>query len=69
MVGTAEADVVSDSDHAAPLEKGAVAHWIPNAFGWGVAVWHPGNAAYRFFEIGAEALAAIGGSIVARNMP
>lgn len=38
------------TDHWAPQEFGAAAHDIPNAFGWGITVRHPGNAAQPFMR-------------------
>jgi len=65
-----EGQVVSDSDHVAPLDRGARRHFIPNAFGMAGGVWHPGNKPpMRFFEQSAEALAALGPEIIRRHMP
>lgn len=38
-----EAGAEATEDYAAAVHDGARAHWIPNAFGRGEAVWHPGN--------------------------
>lgn len=63
------AEAYDDSDHAAPLEEGAVAHDIPNSFGWGVTLHHPGNRAYRFVQEAGDDLIPLSGDIVARHMP
>jgi hypothetical protein len=63
------AEAYDDSDHAAPLEEGAVGHFIPNSFGWGVSLWHPGNHPYRFVQEAGEDLIPLSGEIVARHMP
>lgn len=69
MLGATEGAAVTDSDHAAPLEFGAVPHQIPGAFGIPGGVWHPGNRAYKFFETAGQAVTAMSGEIVARHMP
>lgn len=38
-----EVEVVADTDYAASVHEGARAHEIPNAFGRGEPVEHPGN--------------------------
>lgn len=69
MVTATQGVAVADAPHAAPQEKSAVPHWIPNAFGRNVAVWHPGNPATRFMEHAGRAVAALSGMIVKRHMP
>lgn len=70
QVSAQEVDILSDSDHVAPLDRGAVAHWIPNAFGRGVAVWHPGNhPPKRFFGQAEEVIRRIAPEIIKEHMP
>lgn len=79
-----QADVVADAGHAAPQEKGAVSHNIPNSFGrgpdfgfpqhrnnWarGGAGFHPGNPAVHFLRDAGEGSAAYGLAILRKNMP
>jgi hypothetical protein len=69
-LGASESGVVVEADYGAPLDRGAVAHWIPNAFGRGVPVWHPGNKPpLHFMDEAARAMIAVSGEIVRRNMP
>lgn len=42
--------VVATPGHAAAQEKGAAPHPIPNAFGTGATVMHPGNAAQPYIR-------------------
>lgn len=44
------ATIETHNDHAAPQEFGAGPHDIPNAFGWGITVHHPGNPATHFLK-------------------
>jgi hypothetical protein len=70
VTGQGQAQVIIGAAHGAPLNMGAVAHWIPNAFGSGRAVWHPGNKPpMRFMEQAEHAMLSIAPEIVRRNMP
>ena len=70
MVGASEGQVIVQASHGAPLDRGAVAHWIPNAFGRGVPVWHPGNKPPMDFVGDAEmALRGMAGDIIRSHMP
>lgn len=40
--------IVVRTGHGSSQEHGARPHWIPNAFGMGVPVLHPGNAAQPY---------------------
>jgi hypothetical protein len=68
-----EGRVVVESDHAAPLEFGARDHWIPNAFGWGVAVYWRGSGksktGYHFVEDAVNILRQVAPAIMRKNMP
>lgn len=48
MTGAKVGVIVVRAGHGAAQEHGAAAHWIPNAFGSGVPVLHPGNAAQPY---------------------
>lgn len=67
--GGTQVRVHSGNDHAMPLETGARPHRIPNAFGWGITVWHPGNRPYRFFKTASDAFKGIFPGIVREHMP
>jgi hypothetical protein len=70
LVGTSEGQVIIGADYAAPLDRGAVAHWIPNAFGSGRPVWHPGNKPpLEFVRDAEQALTAMAGDIIRGHMP
>lgn len=48
---SAKAGVIeAKTGHAGPQEKGAGPHPIPNAFGMGITVMHPGNAAQPYLR-------------------
>lgn len=72
-VGRARTDVEVTSGHAAPLEKGARDHFIPNAFGSGVAVLWKGSGksktGYHFVATAVRAFHGVAGEIVRKNMP
>jgi hypothetical protein len=73
--GSQSAEVEADSDHAAPMETGSKPHWIPNAFGRGVAVFWRGEAGrggppgFQFMRKAEIALNAISDSIVRKHLP
>lgn len=73
-VSRSTASAVVGEDYASPIETGSRPHWIPNAFGRGVAVWwygKPGRGAPPGFRIVEQAVAmlhGVSGSIVRRNM-
>jgi hypothetical protein len=50
MLSSRHGFVAADADHAMPQEEGAVPHDIPNAFGRGFTVHHPGNPATHFMR-------------------
>lgn len=60
---------VAGVKHAAPQEEGAGPHPIPNAFGWGITVDHPGNPAVHYMRDAGRGMAAIGMAIIRKNMP
>lgn len=72
-VSRQSAEVEAWSGHAAPLDQGARDHWIPNAFGSGVAVLWKGSgrskSGYHFMRQAEEALTALAPEIIRRNMP
>lgn len=73
--GTQFAEVEADADHAAPLEEGSVDHWIPNAFGRGVAVWwqgvpgRGGPPGFGFMRKAEEAINAAAPAIMRKHLP
>lgn len=73
IISATEGGAVVEADHGAPLEKGAVDHWIPNAFGSGVRVFWKGSgrskSGYHFFRAAAEQLNARADAIVRKHMP
>lgn len=69
VLGRAWWAVRADAGHAEAIEKGAGAHMIPNAFGRGVPVLHPGNAAHPYLMPAYEAARASWRRILAANYP
>lgn len=59
----------STAPHAHPIEKGAIAHMIPNAFGRDEPVLHPGNKAYPYLRQVGTQLQAFALGIAKRNYP
>lgn len=62
-------EAVADAPWAAPQEEGAVPHPIPNAFGWGITVMHPGNPAVHYMLRGGRAVAQHSDAVIRANMP
>lgn len=48
-----------NADAPAYVEYGTRPHWIPNAFGWGITVWHPGTQAQPYLRPAAYTKRAI----------
>jgi hypothetical protein len=69
ILGRAWWAVVARAEHAEAIEKGAGPHMIPNAFGRGVPVLHPGNAAQPYLLPSYEAARASWRRILAKNYP
>jgi hypothetical protein len=59
-VGAAEIRVENHADYAAAVHEGSVAHDIPNAFGWGITVEHPGNDANPWLRRAMDRAAGVG---------
>lgn len=49
--------IVNDKRYAAPVHEGSKPHLIPNAFGMGFTVEHPGNAANPWLRRALDRLA------------
>jgi precorrin-6B methylase 2 len=61
--------VEATAPHAHSIEAGAIAHSIPNAFGRGQAVMHPGNQAQPYLEPVPKQLQPYADGILQRNYP
>lgn len=66
MVGPKTGHVVATPEHGGPQEKGAGPHPIPNAWGSGRTVMHPGNAAQPYIRPAIRALKAKSAAILRR---
>lgn len=55
--------------HAGAQEHGAEPHWIPNAFGLGITVLHPGNPAQPYIRPAILALKRVALAIAKRYYP
>lgn len=78
VTGGGQGQVLVTSEYALSVEFGAKAHMIPNAFGRGVAVMHPGQAPQPFLApairyvkktMGSEYLLEFKRVAVARGLP
>lgn len=69
VLGRAWWAVRADTGHAEAIEEGAGPHMIPNAFGRGIPVLHPGNAAQPYLLPAYEAARRSWQRILARNYP
>lgn len=61
--------VRATAQHAQAIEEGAGPHLIPNAFGRGITVLHPGNMADPFLRTGYLAVQRQWRGILDRNYP
>lgn len=73
-VSDQEGGITVGAQQAASMESGEVDHWIPNAFGRGVAVFWRGRdpgakVGFGYVRQAAAALTAISGAIVRKHMP
>lgn len=57
------------SPQTEPQEFGAGPHEIPNAFGWGVTVQHPGNPAQHFMKRSFDIISAKLAAMVQARLP
>lgn len=53
--------ITNDKRYAAPVHEGSKPHLIPNAFGLGFTVDHPGNSANPWLRRALDRLAAMSG--------
>lgn len=73
-IGTRHVDlktvaIFARAQHAGAIEEGAGPHLIPNAFGRGITVLHPGNGAQPFLMPAYDAAVAAWRTILSRNYP
>lgn len=69
MISSRSARIVATPGHALPQEKSAGPHPIPNAFGRGITVQHPGNAAQPYLRPALAAIARMLPPVMKRNYP
>lgn len=58
-----------DLPEALPQEEGAAPHEIPNSFGWGITLEHPGNPAVHYMRDALKLVNSRIMGIVRGNMP
>lgn len=61
--------VVARAGHALAQEYGAGPHWIPNAFGFGITVLHPGNGPQPYLRPAIRAVQPLVPGILERAYP
>lgn len=61
--------IVAKAGHAGAIEEGAGPHMIPNAFGRGIPVLHPGNATQPYLMPAYDAVVSAWRTILDKNYP